>query len=111
MDRITCSRRRFLQRSLALGGGAWVARSLPSMMAIDGEHAGERAPEQANVQLGRTPQTLREKVGQLCVVSFGGTALDARLTDLLERITPGGVILYARNCPSAAAVRSLLAQL
>jgi beta-N-acetylhexosaminidase len=38
-----------------------------------------------------------EKIGQLLIVGFDGTEMTPRLSSLLTRIQPAGVILFARN--------------
>jgi beta-N-acetylhexosaminidase len=48
--------------------------------------------------------TLRDKIGQLLVVSFGGTAAPA---DMLRRLQPGGVIYFSDNLTTQAQVRRL----
>jgi beta-N-acetylhexosaminidase len=42
----------------------------------------------------------RGDLGQLLIVGFDGTAMTTRLASLLERLQPGGVILFARNIKS-----------
>jgi beta-N-acetylhexosaminidase len=56
----------------------------------------------------RLPRTLQEKVGQLFVVSFRGTAPDVTFLSLLRRHSFGGVVLYARNYVSPGQLRALL---
>src|SRR5881628_2572337 len=51
--------------------------------------------------------SLEDKVGQLFWIGFRGTALEPPLRSLLERVRPGGLILFARNIESAPQVRSL----
>jgi beta-N-acetylhexosaminidase len=40
-------------------------------------------------------------IGQLLIVGFDGTEMTTRLTSLLTRLQPGGVILFARNMKTA----------
>src|SRR5215831_6391969 len=50
----------------------------------------------------RQPESfLRDRVGQLLIIGFGGTDMSPGLASLLERIQPAGVILFARNIVSA----------
>jgi len=49
-----------------------------------------------------------ENLGQLLVVGFDGTELSPRLFDLLTRVQPAGVILFARNIESAQQTHKLL---
>ena len=49
-----------------------------------------------------------EQVGQLLVVGFDGTEMSPRLFDLLTRLQPAGVILFARNIVSAQQTHRLL---
>jgi beta-N-acetylhexosaminidase len=51
--------------------------------------------------------SLEEKVGQLFWIGFQGTFLGPDLRALLDRVRPGGLILFSRNIESAAQVRSL----
>jgi len=41
--------------------------------------------------------TLRETVGQLMMIGFGGTAVTPELIDWIQEYRPGGVILFSRN--------------
>jgi beta-N-acetylhexosaminidase len=43
---------------------------------------------------------LRQHVGQLLIVGFEGTEMTPRLSSLLTRLQPAGVILFARNIKS-----------
>ncbi len=87
-------RRAFLYRSLALGA-ALTGSGMPAGVAL----------------ARRAPQSLRDKVARLFVVSFRGTALRPDLSSLLERYPLGGVVLYARNCQTGPQIRSLLAEI
>jgi beta-N-acetylhexosaminidase len=51
--------------------------------------------------------SLRDRVGQLLWIGFEGTSWSPRLEKLLERVRPGGLILFGRNIESARQVRSL----
>jgi beta-N-acetylhexosaminidase len=42
----------------------------------------------------------KDKIGQILIVGFDGTKMTARLSSLLKRLQPGGVILFARNIES-----------
>jgi beta-N-acetylhexosaminidase len=46
--------------------------------------------------------------GQLLIVGFDATEMSARLSSLLTRVQPAGVILFARNIKSAEQTRRLL---
>jgi beta-N-acetylhexosaminidase len=59
----------------------------------------------------RPPQTLREKAGQLFVVSFHGTSPDPAFLSLLQRHHLGGVIVYANNYSSPRQLKMLLGSL
>lgn len=48
------------------------------------------------------------EIGQLLIVGFNGTAMTPRLTSLLTRLQPAGVILFARNIKTPAQTWSLL---
>ena len=47
-------------------------------------------------------------IGQLLVVGFNGTEMTARLSSLLTRLQPAGIILFARNIKSAKQTWRLL---
>jgi beta-N-acetylhexosaminidase len=50
----------------------------------------------------------KQQVGQLLVIGFDGTALTPRVRDLLRRVQPAGVILFARNIVDAEQTHRLL---
>jgi len=54
------------------------------------------------------PLSIEEKVGQLFVIGITGPTIDAPTRDLLERVMPGGVCLFARNIREASQTRALL---
>jgi beta-N-acetylhexosaminidase len=49
-----------------------------------------------------------ENIGRLLIVGFDGTEMTPRLTSLLTRLQPAGVILFARNIKSAEQTWRLL---
>jgi beta-N-acetylhexosaminidase len=49
-----------------------------------------------------------EDIGQLLIVGFDGTEMKPRLSSLLARLQPAGVILFARNIKSAGQTWQLL---
>lgn len=51
---------------------------------------------------------LEQKVGQLFFVGIPGPAIDDVTSQLLERVSPGGVCLFARNIKEAGQTRELL---
>src|SRR5579862_9573868 len=55
----------------------------------------------------RKPKAI-ETLGQLLIVGFDGTEISPRLTSLLTRLQPAGVILFARNIQSAEQTWRLL---
>jgi beta-N-acetylhexosaminidase len=57
----------------------------------------------ARSKLGHSPQ-----VGQLLIVGFDGTEMTPRLSSLLKRLQPAGVILFARNIKTAEQTSRLL---
>lgn len=95
------TRRRFLGASLAFGAGTSASAAL-----LD-PHA-EAARPRAWQGSQRVPKTVRQKVGQLFVVSFSGTTPSASFHSLLQRHAFGGVVLFGRNAVSAAQLRALL---
>jgi beta-N-acetylhexosaminidase len=48
------------------------------------------------------------EIGQLLVIGFDGTEMLPKLADLLTRVQPGGVILFARNIVNAPQTNALL---
>ena len=58
-------------------------------------------PRRRNVQLA-------EQAGQVLIAGLGGTSLSHEERAWLERIRPGGIILFRRNIEEAAAVAALL---
>ena len=57
---------------------------------------------------GTSQKRLRERVGRLMIMGFDGTAMSARLRDMLRALQPGGVILFKRNIEEAAQTHALL---
>lgn len=51
---------------------------------------------------------LHKQVSQLIIMGFDGTEMSSRLSSLLTRLQPGGIILFARNITSAAQTHELL---
>jgi beta-N-acetylhexosaminidase len=49
-----------------------------------------------------------KEIGRLLVIGFDGTEMSAELSDLLGRIQPAGVILFARNIVNAQQTHKLL---
>jgi beta-N-acetylhexosaminidase len=47
-------------------------------------------------------------IGQLLIVGFDGTELTSRLSSLLKRLQPAGIILFARNVENAEQIWRLL---
>lgn len=56
----------------------------------------------------RTTSQRVPHIGQLLIVGFNGTEMTARLSSLLTRLQPAGVILFARNIKSAEQTWRLL---
>jgi len=52
--------------------------------------------------------TIEQKVGQLFFIGIPGTIVDQQTADLLDKISPGGVCLFARNIREASQTRNLL---
>jgi beta-N-acetylhexosaminidase len=86
---MTLTRRSFLKGGVALAS----AVALPSTAHAATSHA---------------PKTLREKVGQLFVVSFRGTSPDPAFLYALHTHGFGGVVLYGRNYSSPAQLKALV---
>lgn len=57
--------------------------------------------------MARTTE-LRTLAGQLLTLGFDGTAITAELRSLMRRLTPGGVILFARNLETPRQTHTLL---
>ena len=54
------------------------------------------------------PRNLEFKVGHLLIIGFDGTEMSPRLSSLLTRVQPAGVILFARNITGAEQTHTLL---
>ena len=50
----------------------------------------------------------QDEIGQLLIVGFEGTEMTTRLTSLLTRLQPAGVILFARNIKTPEQTSRLL---
>jgi beta-N-acetylhexosaminidase len=53
-------------------------------------------------------KSISEKIGQLLVVGFDGIEMSPRLSSLLSRLQPAGVILFARNITGGEQTHRLL---
>ncbi len=93
---MSLSRRSFLEHMLAAGVAVGAADTAGITRALT---------------ISRPPRTLREKVGQVFIVSLRGLTPDFGFLRDLERHAYGGVILYQRNCQSASQIRALLTEL
>ncbi len=103
-------RRTFLRSSLA-GTAALVSGGAPALDAWARQPAARAGLAVPSVRGQGLPRTLREKVGQLFMVGFGGISPEPGFLSLLERYALGGVILYARNVGTTDQLRALLAGL
>ncbi len=56
----------------------------------------------------RSSLDLRQRVGQLLIMGFDGTAMSAHLRSMLGTLHPGGIILFKRNIAEAAQTHALL---
>jgi beta-N-acetylhexosaminidase len=56
----------------------------------------------------KSSSDLRQDVGQLLIIGFDGTEMSPGLADLLTRLQPAGVILFARNIVSGEQTHKLL---
>src|SRR6476661_4471221 len=54
------------------------------------------------------PSDLRRDIGQLLIIGFDGTEMSSGLADLLTRVQPAGVILFARNIAGGEQTYTLL---
>ncbi len=52
--------------------------------------------------------SLEEKVGQLFLIGFKGTAFDSGLKERIDKINPGGLIFFKRNIPNTASARNMI---
>ena len=55
--------------------------------------------------------SLEEKIGQMFLIGFDGTALTPEVEELFNTIHPGGVILFARNIEDEEQTRQLIQDL
>jgi len=92
------SRRGFLEAS-ARGAAALLGARSPLVSA------------RASFAVPPVPQTLRQKVAQLFIISFRGLSAGHATLSLFNRYPFGGVILYSDNCQSAPQIRTMLAEL
>ena len=53
---------------------------------------------------------LRRQVGQLLIMGFDGTAMSSRLRVMLDKLQPGGIILFKRNLEHAEQTHALLSE-
>jgi beta-N-acetylhexosaminidase len=53
---------------------------------------------------------LRRQVGQLLIMGFDGTAMSSRLRIMLDKLQPGGIILFKRNLEHAEQTHALLCE-
>jgi beta-N-acetylhexosaminidase len=51
--------------------------------------------------------SLEDRIGQLFWIGFAGTALGPALRRVLDRVRPGGLVLFSRNIERASQVRAL----
>ncbi len=49
-------------------------------------------------------------IGQLLIIGFDGTKMSSRISSLLTKIRPAGVILFTRNIPGAEQTHTLLSE-
>lgn len=54
------------------------------------------------------PKDLASGVGHLLIIGFDGTEMSPRLSSLLTRVQPAGIILFARNITGAEQTHTLL---
>ena len=59
-------------------------------------------------RVSRKAQAVPAVIGQLLVIGFDGTEMSPALADLLSRVQPAGVILFARNIVNAQQTHRLL---
>jgi beta-N-acetylhexosaminidase len=64
--------------------------------------------EGVNVDAILDQLTVEEKVGQLLLLGFGGTAMDRTIGTFLEDMKPGGVALFGRNIETPAQTTRLI---
>lgn len=79
---------------------------IPSSAHAKSEHPSTPARETTVASL-MAHMTLRQKVGQMLMISFGGSSVSAQTANLLSRIQPGGVTLFGPNFVSASQLKSL----
>ncbi|WP_455389848.1 glycoside hydrolase family 3 N-terminal domain-containing protein, partial [Petrachloros mirabilis] len=61
--------------------------------------------------MARINMTSREKIGQLFMVGFMGTAVTPELASFIKEYKPGGVILFSRNLESVEQIVELTNEL
>lgn len=55
--------------------------------------------------------TVRQKVGQLILLSFKGKKLDKETVAHMKQLSPGGVVFYRRNFSDASDIPTLIAEI
>lgn len=108
--KVGLSRRGFLKHSLAATTATMVAVKCPQIVSAS-DRASQHDTSEAATLSPPVRRTLRQKIGGLFVISFHGATLQPDVARAIHSQALGGVILYARNCGTAAQVRTLTSQL
>lgn len=102
--------------------GLVLAAALAALLPGCGGGGGARGVSHSSLSPAATPPpkptaagagglTLRQQVGQVLVIAFGGTSAPAYVSRALREGRAAGVILFGGNATSPAQVRSLTAEL
>jgi beta-N-acetylhexosaminidase len=98
-------------RDLGHGAGRPGARTLSTAVSVCGTRAGRMSCPSAeptgSISTLVKHLTLRQKVGQMMMVSFAGTTLDSRAAAMLSQIQPGGITLFGDNFSSPPQLKAL----
>lgn len=52
--------------------------------------------------------SLKKKIGQMLMIGFQGTSTEEGLSQLIQEVSPGGIIVFGRNITSARQISDLL---
>ena len=67
-----------------------------------------QAPVEKSVDTLLKAMPLRTKIGQMFIIGFQGQSLNEDLTETLNSVAPGGVIVFRRNISSAKQISGLI---
>ncbi len=98
---------------VAMQGRPSVTPSSSSAVAASPKHAPAAPWAVGGVDVGAVVDgmTREQKVGQLLLLGFGGTAMDGTIASFLDEMQPGGLALFTRNIAGPEQTLKLIAGL